>query len=241
MRMDRKTLLVEGEYYHIYNRGVNKQRIFNADEDYRRFMAQLYLENDEESVRLCHVLASQKYKDQPVNESLSEIFSDPDLRRRNRVVDVLAYCLMPNHFHIVLRPRVESGVSIFMQRVLTGYSMYFNIKHERSGALFGSRYKSKHINSDPYFRWIFSYVHLNPVKLIEARWKEEGIKNVKKVAEFMRNYEYSSSWDYLIDTRPERAVLSMGDAPPFSGEESDFEQLLRWYKAGEELGGISAK
>src|SRR3989344_2030506 len=94
------------------------------------------------------------------------------------LVSVLAYCLMPNHFHLVLRQKNQDGITLFMRKLATAYAMYFNTKYDHSGVLFQCRYKSKHVNTDAYLRWIFSYVHLNPLEIIQPEWKERGIIHI---------------------------------------------------------------
>lgn len=79
----------------------------------------------------------------------------------------------------------KNAITVFMHRVLTAYSKYFNAKHQRTGALFESKFKSVHISKDNQAKYLFSYIHLNPIKLIDAKWKERGIKNKKNVINFL--------------------------------------------------------
>jgi putative transposase len=101
---------------------------------------------------------------------------------------------MPNHFHILCRETEEGGTATFMQKLCTGYSMYFNRKAERSGALFEGKFKSRHVDSDEYLRYLYAYIYLNPVKLVEgeSKWKERGITDLKKVTTFLSAYDNSS-------------------------------------------------
>ncbi len=130
--------------------------------------------------------------------------------RDEQLVDIVAYCLMPNHFHLLVREKAEGGISIFMKKISTAYSMYFNSKNDRSGALFEGRFKAKHINNDEYLRYLISYIHLNPVKLIESKWKEEKIKDVNKASKYLKEYRYSSYQDYLGFNRAESKILELG-------------------------------
>src|SRR3989344_8657918 len=111
----RKTPLVTGEYYHIYNRGNSKQTIFHDKNDYYRFIKTLFLSNGEISFKV--FLAGK------------EVFG---FDRGNPLVSIGAYCLMPNHFHLLLTQIEEDGISKFMQKLSTGYSMYYNKKYERT-------------------------------------------------------------------------------------------------------------
>ena len=219
--MLRRVPLISDETYHIYNRGAGKQRIYTTARDYERFIALLYLANSEEPIT---------YRKGP---SLVEIFN-PDNKgaRTQKLVDVLAYALMPNHFHLVLKQIMDEGITRFMRKLATAYSMYFNIKYEHSGVLFQGRFKSSHINSEPYFRYIFSYVHLNPLELVEPDWKEGTIRNQKIARKFLADYRYGSYFDYCIGERPERAILAYDDAPDFLKEQNDLEEMLSDFSKG---------
>jgi hypothetical protein len=89
--------------------------------------------------------------------------------------------------------------------------MYFNAKHDHSGTLFQGRFKSAHIDSNPYFQYIFQYIHLNPLELFESGWKERGIRDTKGAEQFLQQFRWSSHYDYTIDRRPERSILHMQD------------------------------
>jgi len=104
---------------------------------------------------------------------------------------------MPNHFHLLLNQKREGGIVKFMQKLGTGYTMYFNTKNKRDGVLFQGAFKSIPIESDEYLIYLSSYIHLNPVELKEPRWKEEGIKNWKAIGQFLGQYRWSSYPDYL--------------------------------------------
>ena len=218
--MQRKEALAEGETYHVYNRGAHKQRIFTEESDYSRFMLLLHLANSSVPIHFSNLLK------QYGGRSSIEIFENEKFDKR--LVDVLAYTLMPNHFHLVVRQREEKGIAIFMKKLATGYSMYFNTKYEHSGTLFQGRFKSSHIDSEEYFRYIFAYVHLNPLDIFQPSRKSDGIKNKKGVQKFLAAYPYSSFQDYLENSRPERSILSFEDTPDFLKTQNDLEDLLNW-------------
>jgi len=228
-RMLRPTPLVAGETYHIYNRGAGKARIFSNERDCLRFQILLYLANSSESVRLEDLL--RHYKSQ--GRSLRNVFVDEETDKP--FAEVLAYSLMPNHFHIILKQKSEDGITQLMKKVCTAYSMYYNIKYERSGVLFEGRFKSSHIDTDPYFRWVFAYVHLNPVELVASKWKEDGIRNPRAVRKYLNDYRYSSFRDYAGDERPERAILAYDEAPDFLKTQNDLEEMLADFKKGRVL------
>lgn len=123
----REPIFVQGGYYHVYNRGLNKQKIFHFLADYVRFV-----------------------------EKISELVSD-------RLFSVHAYCLMPNHFHLLLEQSGEASLSHSVGRLSNSYARYFNLRHTRKGQLFEGRFKAKKIENDEYLLQLVRYIHRNPV------------------------------------------------------------------------------
>lgn len=216
--MLRKTVFASGETYHIYNRGAHKQNIFYNEPDYQRFLLGLFLMNGSSPVHISNILS--KYQ----GRSLLTVFEEEQITEK--LVDILAYALMPNHFHIVLRQKEEGGITKFCKKALTAYSMYFNAKYDHSGVLFQGRFKSSHIDNDAYFRWIFSYVHLNPLSLVEPGWEEKGVSDIAKARSFIRSYKPSSYFDYFCSKRQESSILSTENMPTFLNTQNDLEDLL---------------
>ena len=127
-------------------------------------------------------------------------------RERKPIADIVAYSMMPNHVHIIARERAPGGISKFMLKLMTGYSMYFNTKYERSGPLFTRPFRSRHVDTDAYLRRVFAYVTLNPLELFDAQWKATGIADKTRALQFMRDYRYASFVDYFGGTRLESAI-----------------------------------
>ena len=184
------------EWYHCFNRGVDKRKTFVDGRDYARFEALLYIGNSEKPVHVSNMRES----------SLAYIVNDTSLKRGEPLVEIGAYALMPSHPHLVLKEIRENGISMFMQKVFTAYTMYFNKRHERTGALFAGPFKSKHIADDRYFKKCIAYVHMNPVELIEPRWKE-GKGNVRSIESFLGDYRYSSLTAFSSPKDIRRKVL----------------------------------
>lgn len=216
--MNRNTPLVTGETYHVYNRGAHKSEIFKSPADYDRLLSLLYLSNGDRPVNFRSIL--EKHKGLTFVDLVE--FAGP----RVPIVELLAYSLMPNHFHLVLRQKIDGGISAFMQKLCTAYSMYFNLKHEHSGTLFQGRFKSSHVDNEPYFRWILAYVHLNPLELVEPNWKEGEVRDPEAARRFLVEYRHGSYLDYCVGERPERAILAYEEAPEFLKEQNDLEQIL---------------
>lgn len=208
----RKTDFILGEYYHIYNRGNGKQKIFHDEEDYGHFIFLLFILNTDKNIEL------RKSKESKISNLKNE-----------KIVSIGAYVLMPNHFHILLTEKISKGVSKFMQKVSTAYVMYYNKKYSRSGSLFESKFKSQHLNTDNYLKYVFSYIHLNPVKLLNKSWKEKGIKNKRHTLDYLEDYEYSSYLDYLGKSRWQNNILNKKDFPNYFPTPKTFsKEIFTW-------------
>lgn len=142
--------LVVGEVYHVLNRGNNKQNIFVRLRDYKRFTQTIAY----------YQYAGKKPKFSNFNENGLATFK-PDLNRK--LVDIICYCLMPNHVHLLVRQRETDGVSNFMRQAFDSYAKYFNTKHARTGSPFEGRFKAVLVSNDEYLLHVSRYIHLNPV------------------------------------------------------------------------------
>jgi len=207
--MERNIVFSEGEYYHIFNRGTEKRKIFLTNKDKDRF------------VKLLFVCNSKK----PVVFKLIQGFPLEEIDRGETLVDVICYCLMDNHFHILLKEKIERGTSLFMNKLCTAYSMYFNTKNERTGNLFQGNFKAFHADEDKYLKYLFSYIHLNSIKLIDSAWKEKKITNIKKAKEFLQKYKYSSYVDYIGIKREEVLILNIKESPKYFEDKKEFEEI----------------
>lgn len=208
----RKVNFAEGEYYHLYNRGNSKQKIFLDKKDYQHFIKLLYL---------CNSNRNFVFKD--ITQDTFEF------DREGTLVSIGAYCLMPNHFHILVKEKGENGVSKFMQKLSTAYVMYFNVKYKRTGSLFEGKFKSQHANSDRHLKYLFSYIHLNPIKLIQPKWKERGIQSLIKSKSYIAQYPFSSYSDYSGERRIESGLISGTDFPDYFSSVKILEaEIFEW-------------
>lgn len=178
------------ELYHILNRGVDKRKIFLDDKDRFRFVHNLFEFNNQD-----HVFNNTFFFDN---------FSNIDIRRRyekkgkkkKTLVDVHAFCLMDNHYHLLVSSTVENGIPKFMKKINMGYSKYFNAKYSRSGALFEGRHKKIIVKDEAHFIHLPYYVHLNPLDFVSPEWRGKEIKDFKKAFDFINSYRWSSHLDY---------------------------------------------
>lgn len=217
--MFRKASLILGNYYHIYNRGTDKREIFLNGTDYLRFTTLLYISNNIEPVKLYDAMRLPKTKRE---KSLLEIL---ETKIEETIVDIGAYCLMPNHFHLLIREKIENGISIFMKKLCTAYVMYFNKNNERTGTLFQGRFKAELADKDSYLEYLLAYIHLNPIKLIEPDWKEKGIKNLRHANEFLDNYKWSS-YPFYTGKKQNDPILNIKEFPDYFGNFQEFKTFI---------------
>lgn len=147
----RKVPFIEGEFYHIYNRGVDKRKIFSEQDDVNRFFQSMDEFNVIEPIG--SIYQNSFLKNKLGNET-------PKLDEK-KLVNIIAYCLNPNHFHLILEQVADGGISKFMKRLGGGYTNYYNEKEKRSGSLFQGVFKAVHIDSNEYLLHVSAYVNLN--------------------------------------------------------------------------------
>ena len=174
----RRLKFTTGEYYHIFNRGVDKRTIFSEKKDLERFFHSMQAFNTIEPIGSIYE-NSFKDKSKQLGRETSKL--------NDRLVSFVAYCLNPNHYHFILEPLIENGVEKFMHRLGLGYTMYFNEKYKRSGSLFQGRYKAAHINSNEYLLYLSVYVNLNT----EAHQLGDSVSKLVS----------KSSWSEYVDKR----------------------------------------
>ena len=208
--MNRKLQFSIGEFYHLYNRGINKMPIFLDVFDKKRFIKLLFVCNSRKSVVFKSIQG----------QSLDEI------DRGETLVDIGIYCLVPNHFHLLIKEKTENGISEFVKKVATGYSMYFNKKYERTGSLFEGPFKAKRIDTDEYLKYIFSYIHLNPIKIIDSQWKENKITDRVKAKNYLQKYPYSSYFEYIGGKRQEEKILEKDSFPEYFSQPKEFDDFI---------------
>lgn len=180
------------DLYHALNRGVDKRTIFLDNQDHVRFVHDMYAFNTSEPVKnvyrskMCDIVS----RTFPQQEKLG--------RYDSRLVDIHGWCLMSNHYHLLLSECVEGGLSLFLRKLNVGYAKYFNERYKRTGTLFQGRTKKILIDSDSHFLHILNYIHLNPLDLVKTSrfWRERKINNVNETLDFLQNYRWSSYQDY---------------------------------------------
>lgn len=166
-----------GGYYHIYNRGVEKRVIFLDEQDYKTFLGYMKLYLSPPNLH-GQVLRDHNGKTISPSKALANFCSE---------IELISYCLMPNHFHFFIRQNTERGIAKFMQSLVQKYVMYFNKKYERVGSLFQGRYKTVLVTNENQFTYITKYIHRNPLNILPAGPGPAGLPE----------YKYSSYGNYL--------------------------------------------
>lgn len=197
----KKVDLINGELYHVSDRAVGDSVIFKDENDYFRGIFSCYEFNNANPVSI-RLRRQQRKKEKSLEKKAEAEYRGPTpvnsliVPKRDMFVEIMAFCFMPNHVHLILKQIKENGISNFIKKI-GGYSTYFNEKYDRKGHLL-NRFKAVHVKTDEQLRNAFIYVHCNPLSLIEPGWKENGIKDSNEAIKFLeKEYRWSSFFDYL--------------------------------------------
>lgn len=212
--------LVTGEYYHIFNRGVNKQPIFSGTKTYSRCLDLInYYQNTETPVKFSTLIK--------INKELQKEIWDSIAQNNQKLVDVVCFCLMPNHFHLILKQVVDGGISKFMSNFQNSYSRYFNLKNGRSGPLLQGKFQAVRIEDGEQLLHVNRYIHLNP-------YTGYVVKELKQ----LENYPWSSLAEYFIESDKQittkKEILdffkTVDDYKKFLFDQADYQRKLNQIK-----------
>lgn len=189
----KRPLFTNNRIYHIYNRGTDKRRVFLEDEDYFRFLHDLFEFNDISPAINLYYKGLVFNQPQSYEVGLRKIARKP----RKLLVRILAFCLMPNHYHLLLEQLRTGGITEFMRKLGTGYTNYFNQRYKRNGVLFQGKFKAILLENDSHFVHLPYYIHLNPLDLKFPNWRNNKIENYKDAIKFLKDYRWNSFPDYI--------------------------------------------
>lgn len=186
-----------GEIYHITIRRIGDELLFKDIDDYYRGIFSIYEFNTTEpvTIREQRRIRAQIKKAEEIGRGRTAVID-----KRDKLVEVLAFCFMPNHIHLLLKQLRDGGISKFMQKFGSGYSSYFKEKYNERGKghFFQKRFSFVHIETEEQLKTVFVYIHTNPLALIDSNWKEKGIKNPERAIKFLNEeYRWSSYFDYI--------------------------------------------
>jgi len=184
----RKVKFINDEYYHIYNRGVDKRTVFECKEDLDRFfqsMNEFNVIDPIGSIYLNSLLKSRIRKEKKLRNSVPQ-----NKNRKEKLVEFICYCLNPNHYHFILQQLVDNGIQKFMHKLALGYTNYFNKRYKRSGSLFQGKFKAIHVDSNEYLLHLSAYVNLN-----------YRVHNLEKFGDLVSKLIKSSWGEYIGENR----------------------------------------
>ncbi|MBK5215193.1 MAG: transposase [Candidatus Pacebacteria bacterium] len=205
----RKQPIITGEYYHIYNRGVDKRDVFSDKMDIRRFVESI---NEFNQVDVIGSLINLR-KSKNIQKGPKALSEEP-------LVVIMVYCLNPNHFHFVLKQLEDGGISKFMQKLQSGYTSYFNVKNSRSGSLFQGTFKAQHIGSENYFNKTLGYVNKN--------YQVHNIPEDKKELVFASDYEYENNNFKIVSKIEGNRILEIfGGVGGFKRHSDEIVEIIR--------------
>lgn len=188
----RKEKFENGDITHVTLRGVNGNAIFKDINDYYRGIFSIYEFNNSKPVSI--------YKKREFRARFKEGRGRTSsfIDERERMVDVLCFCFMPNHIHLLVRQIGDEGITEFMRKVGTGYGGYVNSRYKRQGHVFQGSFNAVKIITDAQLEIVFAYIHANPIALIYKDWKSIKIEdeNYEKIIKFLEDYKWSSYLDY---------------------------------------------
>jgi len=179
--MRRKTILTRGETYHIFSRSIANFKIFNNDDDYVRMLYLIkYFQINNPPTKFSYFIELKQVQQFGFLNYLDSIAKD-----QANIVQIIAYCLMPTHLHLILKQLSPTGISEFMGNALNGYSRYFNTKYKRKGPLWESKFQNVKVENDEQLIHLTRYLHLNPV--------------TARLIERPQDWQYSSYKEYIDD------------------------------------------
>lgn len=217
--MLRKENFTPGEYYHVYNRTLFNNPVFDDQKNCERLLQALLLANSTKAGLAFQFL--RNHKDATVDNAL-EIISDG-----KKLVDVVCYAVMPDHYHLLLREKEEGGISSFLHRCNISIAKYVNTKTNRRGPLFESLFQSKHITDNEYLLHLSLYIHLNPLDFLEGKsWRKHGLKNWTQAKKKLLNYPYSSLKSFLQKENSDKIISGIEIIKEQFKNESEYESFL---------------
>lgn len=205
---NRKQPLLNDQYYHVYNRGVDKRDIFSDKMDIRRFV-----ESMNEFNQIDAIVSLSNLRKNKIEIGVKPLSSKP-------LVAIVAYCLNPNHFHFILKQSTDGGIAKFMQKLQGGYTSYFNVKNSRSGSLFQGTFKAQHIGSENYFNKTLGYVNKN--------YQVHDIPEDKKELVFASDYEYeNNNFKIVSKVEGKRMLEIFGGVNGFKRHSDEIVEIIR--------------
>lgn len=213
--------MVTGEIYHVFNRSIAEYKIFNDSSDFLRFIEVMrYYQSGRKQSSFSHF---NQIQDSVIKSSKNVLATAVD----SKLIEIVAYCIMPTHIHLILKQTKEKGISIFMNNILNSYSRYFNIKHRRKGPLWEGRFKRVLVESDEYLIHLTRYLHLNPVTAHLVDMPEKWL--YCSYNEYLSNSSLGSclcKYDDILEIKPDSYKKFVEDRIAYQRELAKIKDLL---------------
>lgn len=233
-----KRKFIEGEYYHITLRRIGEELLFLDESDYFRGIFSFYEFNNSEPVTIQQRRNTRRQNNNHTARGQTSSNSNNLSReKREKLLEIVAFCMMPNHIHLLVTPLVEGGVSKFMSKFGSGYPLYFKDRHKlkKTGHFFSNRFHAVHIKTDSQLRAVFVYIHTNPVSLIYPKWKEGATIDATKAFECCKSYKWSSLKDYLGEKNFPSVTNRKFIEDFFGGKQNIKKEIRGWLKYKEKM------
>ncbi|MBU2102165.1 MAG: transposase [Candidatus Omnitrophota bacterium] len=215
----RRGLLVSGQVYHVFTRSIAEFKIFNHEKEFSRMLEVIrYYQREKPEIKFSKFVQLEYEAQHTRSKCIAE---------KEKLVEIIAYCVMPTHIHLILRQLKENGISTFMSNILNSYTKYFNTKHERKGPLWEARFKSIAVETDEYLLHLTRYIHLNPVTaaLIDEP-KDWGFSSYREYLSTEQNKEKVCKYDDVLDINPDSYRQFVEDRISYQRELAKIKALL---------------
>jgi len=217
----KKDSLATGEIYHVFNKSIAEYKIFNNDPEFLRMINVIcYYQREKPTLKFSDFIRSAEAKN---NHFPPRRWEESG---KDKLVEIIAYCVMPTHLHLVVKQLKEKGISIFMNNVLNSYTRYFNTKHERKGPLWEGRFKHILVESDQQLLHLTRYIHLNPTTAYLVNKPEDWL--VSSYREYLLSTDNSRICKYedILDIEPKDYKEFVEDRISYQRELAEIEHLL---------------
>lgn len=184
----RKQQFSNNDIHHITLKAIDNNLLFKDTDDYFRGIFTIYELNNSNPVTIQERRRVRKVFKSRTSRDPNFTFED----KRDRLVDILCFCFMPNHIHLLLRQIKDNGITKFMSKTGAGYGGYFNRKHNRQGHVFQSRFNAVPVKTDDQLKVTVVYICTNPLSLKYPNWKKVRIENIEEAHSFLKEYKWSS-------------------------------------------------
>ncbi|MCL5407372.1 MAG: transposase [Patescibacteria group bacterium] len=220
--MQRKDCLVKGEIYHIFNRSIAEYVIFNDENEYERMQQLVRYYKTENYLRFSDFLELQLVVQKGFTNAVNIVSKDND-----PLVQIIAWCIMPTHIHLVLKQLTDQGISNYLRKILESYSSYFNSKHKRKGPLWESKFKNVLVKNDEQLHHLIRYLHLNPVTTYLVECPEKWLYSsyceyLGKVADSQKMCQF----DDILEIKPTSYRKFVNDQISYQRELAQIKKLL---------------